>query len=254
VFRGVLALILLSTSAFGAERLSGYTYESDLLEPGKGEVQADLGYRFLRSSTYEQADMRSGYARGVNEWLEAQLLLDFSIITPETGQGSAVGLVTGLLKAKLYDARKDPIGLGGQLSLSGGTVGHLELRAIVDKWLGNFLVALNVLWSETFVGPDVAPTRLEQSLSLAYQLPTRLSIGLEVRNRSGWTDRAVYVGDAVYLGPTMSLHFKKLWVATSLLMQVGAFKAKAQQGNGEPNEVIDNERFNVRLVLGADLD
>lgn len=245
---------MLSTSAFGGERLSGYTYESDLLEAGKGEVEADLAYRFLRTNTYEQADMRTGYGRGVNSWLEAQVLLDFSIITPETGQGSAVGLVTGLLKAKLMDGHKDPFGLGGQLSLSGGTYGHLELRAIVDKWFGNFLIALNVLWSETFIGPDVAPTRLEQSLSLAYQLPNKLSIGFEARNRSGWSDHPVYLGDAVYLGPTMSMHWKKIWVATSLLMQVGAFKAKAQQGNGEPNEVLDNERFNLRLALGADLD
>ncbi|MFT3840541.1 MAG: hypothetical protein QM723_26370 [Myxococcaceae bacterium] len=254
MFRGVLALMLLSTSAFGGDRLSGYTYESDLLEAGKGEVEADLAYRFLRTTTYEQADMRTGYARGVNSWLEAQVLLDFSIITPDTGQGSAIGLVTGLLKAKLMDGHKDPLGLGAQLSVSGGTFGHLELRAILDKWFGNFLIALNALWSETFIGPDVAPTRLEQSLNLAYQLPNRLSIGLEVRNRSGWNDHAVYLGDAVYMGPTLSMHFKRLWVATSLLMQVGAFKAKAQQGNGEPNEVIDNERFNLRLALGADLD
>ena len=43
-------------------------------------------------------------------------------------------------------------------------------------------------------------------------------------------------------------------MATSILMQVAAYKAKAQQGNGEPNEVIDNERFNLRLVFGADLE
>jgi hypothetical protein len=253
VFRGVLALVLLAVPAFGGERLSGYTYESDLLAPGKGEVQADLAYRFLRSSTYEQADMRSGYAHGVSEWLEAQLLLDFSIITPDVGQGSALGLVTGLLKAKMLDAHADPVGLGAQLSVSAGNLGRAELRGMLDKWFGNFLLALNVLASET-LNDAVAPTRLEESVAIAYQLPTRLSIGIELRNRSGYDDRAHFIGDAVYTGPTVSVRYKKIWVATSLLMQVAAMKAKAQQGNGEPNEVIDNERFNLRAVFGADLD
>jgi hypothetical protein len=207
VLRRALPLILLAMPAFGGERLSGYTYESDLLAPGKGEVQADLAYRFLRSSTYEQADLRSGYARGVSEWLEAQLLLDFSIITPDTGQGSALGLVTGVLRAKMLDAHADPFGLGAQLSASAGNIGRFELRGVLDKWLGNFLVALNVLASETF-GDQVAPTRLEQSLMLAYQMPTRLSVGIEVRNRSGFDDRAHYLGDAVYTGPTVSVRYQ----------------------------------------------
>jgi hypothetical protein len=253
VLRGVLALVLLAVPAFGGERLSGYTYESELLAPGMGEVQADLAYRFLRTTTYEQADMRSGYARGLSEYLEAQLLLDFSIVTPDVGQGSALGLVTGVLKAKLFDGRTDPLGVGAQLSASAGNVGRFEFRVILDKWFGNLLLALNALANQTF-GDDLTPTRLEESLAVAYQLPTHLSVGFELRNRSGWDDQMHFIGDAVYLGPTISARYHKVWAATSLLMQVGAFKAKAQQGDGEPNEVIDNERFNLRLVFGADLD
>jgi len=250
----VVALVLLAGTAFGGERLSGYTYESQLLEPGRGEVQADLAYRFLRTTTYEEADVRTGFSHGLSKWLEGQLLLDFAIVTPAEGQGSALGLVTGLLRAKMTDGRSDAVGLGAEFSASvGPSVGALQLRGIADRWFGNLWLGFNASVSQA-IGDDPVPTRLEQSLALAYQLPTKVALGFEARNRSGFDTHSHFIGDAVYLGPTLSARYHKVWTALSLLMQVGAFKAKAQQGNGEPNEVIDNERFNLRFALGLDLD
>ena len=250
----VVAFVLLAGTAFGSERLTGYTDETQLLEPGRGEVQSDLAYRFLRATAYEQADIRAGFAQGLSKWLEGQLLLDLAIVTPETGQGSALGLVTGLLRAKLTDARTDAVGLGAEFSASvGPSVGGLQLRGIADKWFGPLWLGFNASVSQA-IGDDPTPTRLEQSLALAYQLPTRVSLGFELRNRSGFDTNTHFIGDAVYFGPTLALRYHKLWTALSLLMQVGAFKAKAQQGNGEPDEVIDNERFNLRFALGVDLD
>ncbi len=249
----VLLLVLLATPAFGAERSFAYTYQSDVLEAGKSEGQVDLAYRTLRHAGYDEVDSRLGFDFGLTRYLEGQLLLDYAIITPDAGDASLIAYLTGSLRARLADAHTDPVGVGFEAAASiGPDHGRLLARAVVDKWFGRLLLAFNALASETF-GDDLAPTRFEESLGLSYQLPIHLSAGFELRNRHALDDHAHFLGDALYAGPTLNLRVKKVWTALSLLMQVGALKAKAQQGNGEPNEVLDNERFNLRLVVGFDL-
>ncbi len=250
----LLALVLLAGPALAAERPFAYTQTSALLEPGQREAQVDGADRLLRSDDYNEVDTRFGFAFGLSKWLEAQLLLDLDIATPATGEADALGFVTGLLRARLLDGRSAPLGLAVNVAASvGPDHGRLEARAVADRSFGRLLLAFNALASGSF-GTDATPTRFEESLGLVYQLPTRVGLGLEVRNRHALDPHAHFTGDALYLGPTLSLRRKRVWAATSLLMQVGALKAKAQQGNGEPNEVLDNERFNLRLVLGFDLD
>jgi hypothetical protein len=144
------------------------------------------------------------------------------------------------------------LGVAAQAGASASLDGlELELRAIADTRLDGFSAAANVSVQQFLAwrSSAVTRTRLEGNLAVGYTLFNLVSAGLEFRSRTAFTAQG-YDGTGFYVGPTFGVRRGGFWFNFSALAQVAAVKAAADFG-GEPLEMRDNERFQLRLMVGG---
>jgi hypothetical protein len=153
------------------------------------------------------------------------------------------------------NGRTDAVGFGltGTVAVGVDAV-SAEARVGLEKWLGDFLFALNAsvdysVRKDGAAGPEL---HLEQSGGIVYRLGNAFTSGFEVRNRLGF-ERGEYFGDAIYCGPVFGYRRASWWVTVGALAQVAAVKASKLYGNGEPLEVRDNERWQLLLLAGFEV-
>jgi hypothetical protein len=255
----VLVLLLLvpagalaaAPPAVDAARDLPFTWSTQTLAPGGKALEAWLTPRIARADPQQLfTDLRALYTTGLLPSLDTQLSLDVSIASNQSSS-SADARVSSLWRWAPFKS-DGPVGFGvlGRASL-GVDAAELELRALIDKRLGRVLLAANgsvsreLFWS----GRTGIDTRLEESAGARFAINETASFGLELRARSSFLLGA-YQGTGFYVGPTLAFHFSRLWFSLGLEAQVGADKAPADRGNGEPLELRDNERVVGRLVVG----
>jgi len=255
VRRWLAVLTVTAWAASAAERDFPSTWTSRTLAPGSHEVEGWLTGRIARA-TDDQAwtELRAALSVGLLTGLELQASLDVTVASTER-TASSEPRVAGLLRWAPFTA-EGVLGLGGFARASLGVdVLEVEARVLADKQLGKLLLAVNAAASRRFFwsGRAGVDTHLEETAALRYALGTVASFGLELRLQSGFTG-ADYQGTGIYVGPTFSVRGPGFWVALEALAQVAADKAPADRGNGQPLELRDNERFGLRLVVGAGTD
>lgn len=235
-------------------RAFGFAWQSQTEAKGTGQLAVWFTERFARVTDYTRTEVRVGYSNALGERLQAWLFLDAAIVAqgPATPEQLQPRLST-LWQLQLRPSR-DGLGLAAQAGASAGFDGlELELRAIADTQLGAFNATANLsvqqflAWRASAVGR----TRVEGNLGVAYTLFNLVSTGLEVRSRTGWSPQG-YDGTGFYVGPTFGVRRGGLWFNFTALAQVAAVKTAADFG-GEPLEMRDNERFQLRLMLGGAL-
>ena len=251
----VTALLLSSGSAFATERSLAYTLAGPTVEAGAHEVLLSVTPRFGRPEPFLRIENLVGFAYGFSAKVEAQLLLSVALESAAGDSRSIEGAIATRWRWQLLNGRADVVGLGltGTAAVSVDSV-FLEARAGAEKWLGDFLFALNASADFTVrrdggAGPQ---THLEQSGGIVYQLSNGFSSGFEVRNRLGF-ERGEYYGDAVFCGPVFGVRSKSFWLMLAALPQVAAVKAPKLYGNGQALELRDNERWLVRVQLGLEV-
>ncbi len=253
MFRLALPLIILASTALASERELAFTAQSDVLKTGGREISAFVTPRFGRYSPYVQFDNRAAVGFGLSQSLELQALLDVQTFSDGLEQRAISARIGALTRYRFFDARTATVGLAVLGSFTVGPQGlELEVRGVADKWFGHWLLALNaaVQRSQVWAGrPPSGDTRLELSFGTAYQLENGFSAGLEVLNRTSFL-LGQFVGNATYVGPTVAYRRPSFWFAASLTPQVTAFKGPNRVGNGEPLELDDNERVNLRFTFG----
>jgi hypothetical protein len=253
----LLTALFASGSVLATERTLAFTIAGPTVEPGAHELLLTETPHFGRPEPFLQLDTSLGIALGITSRLEAQVLLAVSIDEFGTGAGSrsAQGTLATRWRWQVLDGHRDWLGVGliGTVAVGPDLV-FLEARLGAEKWLGDFLFALNasVDYSVRKDGAAGPGTHLEQSGGIVYRLANGFTSGFELRNRLG-LEGGDYYGDAIYVGPVFALRRPSFWLSVAALAQVAAVKASALYGNGEPLELRDNERWVLRFQLGFEV-
>lgn len=217
---------------------------------GRSQLEGWLTPRVIRTDDFIAMDTRLVWTHGVARTIESQLSMDLdwqSTLTTTTFDPR----ITSLWR---FTTWRDP----SPFAVSGiarATVGfdsfELEARLVADLRIGKVLFALNVSAARSLfwngrTGPD---THLEENFGIRYQLTSGAAVGLELRGRSGWQGRS-HAGTALYLGPALTFTPGPFWLTLGGFWQAASLKADADSGTSEKQELRDNERFQVRVVVG----
>lgn len=250
-----LGALLLAAPAPAAERDLAFSWTTHVLERGRDDLEVWLTPRIARLDPgYARVDTRFIWTHGVVANLESQVSLDLGF--ENTDRDHAVDpRVTSLWRWAPWRAT-GPVGLGvvGRASL-GVDVFELEARLVVDKQLGDLLLAANVAAEQSFPwgGRAGVTTRVEETLGLAYAIAPFARVGLEARAKSSFA-RGDYQGTALYVGPSLAFRFRPLWLSIAATIQAAADKAPADRDASEPMTLRDDERFVLRFSFGFPTD
>jgi hypothetical protein len=260
----VFAVALLGALPVAAnERHFNHTYESSVLNPGDAEIEPWTTWRYGRKSYYSRFDHRLEYEVGVVPGLQTALYWNFrtqaSDSTLEDGTtvrqlSTKFKSVSSEWKYKLLDPVADPLGLAlyAEGSLGPGEA-ELEAKLIVDKQLGQLLLAANLIgereWKFEQVGNSYAENKLDVAVGVGYVLTGALVAGVELVQTNTFADGELETS-ALYGGPSLSVASKKFWISASVLPQLVPFTDASE---GSRLDLDHQERLRTRLIVGLHL-
>lgn len=247
-----LLVVSFAVSAAAAPREFPLTWTSATAAAGEDQIEAWVTPRLGRADDkFLLVDTRLAWTHGVTRTVESQLSLDLDFMR-QNYQESLDPKVSSLWRWTTW-REGTPFAVGGlgRVSLARDLL-EVEARLFADWRLDRFLIALNVsgsralLWSDR-TGVD---TRLEESLALKFAISPNASFGLELRAKSAWQERE-YQGTALVTGPVLTWTHPVFWVSLGGYAQIAADKAAADKALPEVQELRDNERFMLRIAIGA---
>jgi hypothetical protein len=259
------ALALLIGSATGDERHFGYVYETAVLAPGGRDLEVSNTLRAGREEYYSALDHRLEFEVGVADNLMTSFYLNMSNTTAANGSGGltsdfAWGGFSNEWKWRLMDPVANPVGLALYAELTYATDGfELEPKILVDKRLGNWILAANLV-TEFEYESQIDKAELEEIapdvvLGATCQLGKGFYAGVELNNHNAFIKNAAS-GDlehefsSLYAGPVVSYTTPSWWVTLSVLPQLPAL---SKREGGSILELDDGEKLNARLLLSFHL-
>lgn len=261
----ILAVITCwTTVTVGNDRKFAYTYETLVLPPGAREIEVWSTFRTDRGYFYRRFDQRVEYEFGVSENVMSALYVNHSSRIQDSNGGLAGGVavtsssvsISNEWKFKVLDRVADPVGLG---FYSEATLGldeiEVEAKILVDKQLGNLLVAFNAVaeneWKTELTGGNsetLSELTAELDLGVAYTLNSHWSLGVELRNHNEIV-KGEWAHSAFFAGPAVSYSAESWWATLNVMPQLGGFKGAT---NG--NLVLDgHEKLEARLLFSFHL-
>jgi len=249
----LLGMLLAPLAASANERHFSYTYESAVLAPGERELEIWTTGQSGRESRYTRLDERIEFEMGLLNGLQTSFYLNLSAVAQDSGFGdldkSTAVSVSNEWKWRLLDGAVDAIGLGLYFEVTAG-VDELELegKIIVDKRIGNLLLAVNFVaeheweYGLTTTGKDL---HLDGYLAASWFFTPRFSVGIEAWNANTISE-GQWEFSALFLGPVVSYTGDGWWVTFTALPQLPA--PRPVEGGG--NKVLtDLEKFQARLLF-----
>jgi hypothetical protein len=260
----VAQLWLWPTASSANERHFAYAYETGVLPHGAVELELWSTARVGRDDYYTRFDQRLELEVGLGHGLQTAFYMNFRAIAEETSDDIKKRFdfrgVSSEWKLKLSDPTADALGSAVYAEIT--WMPHeveLEAKLLLDKRLGDFLVAYNLVGEleieiEKSAGAEAEWEKkiiVENLLSFGFFASERTSVGVELRSPMVWKDGSLSYA-ALFAGPSVSFSDRSWWVAMSVLAQLPALKGS----EGSPDEVFvldSQERFEARLLLGFHL-
>ncbi|HEX2868189.1 MAG TPA: hypothetical protein VHO03_14180 [Ignavibacteriales bacterium] len=264
LFSMLCVLLISNTDTRANERRFTYIYESLVLTRGARELEIWNTYRANRGYYYRRLDQTIEFEFGLGSNLMSALYLNSSWRLQDEN-GAAPGgdaapsqevSIASEWKYKLLDRVADPVGLGlyGEATM-GLNEFELEGKLIMDKEIGNLLVAFNGVveneW-ETEIENGLSSTgkelNLEFNLGASYLAAGSFAMGVELRNTNTIKDGEVE-NSVLFAGPVLSYAGENWWAALTVMPQVTAFKG-ATDGR---LSLDDHEKIETRLLFSFHL-
>jgi hypothetical protein len=251
----VLLALGLPLAALASDRPLTSTYLSDTLPPGSFELEPWVTVRAGQERFFLATDVRLELEYGLLDGLQLAAYLNGGLEVADPGDGTRpaafhFGGVSLEAKWKLLDASADALGLALYLEPTfAPDAVELEARVIVDKRLGDLVLAANVAGEYEFefvAGALQREFKLELDLGASYQVTRWLAVGLELKN-----DNVSPVGEgwrysAVFGGPVVSARWDGGWAALSVLPQLFTL-------TGPSPDLVEHQRLEARFLLGVHL-
>ena len=248
---GVVVLALSATSA-RADRPFPYTWTSTTQANQTTDAALWVSVRSGRPTQYDRLEVRGWASAGVSKRVDVHFGVEADVAFGRRDRKSFDGRVSALARYRLFDP-DDVLGVALLGRAGFGVEGAvLEARLVLDRKLGDVLLALNSSYERTVFWDrrDAIDTRLEHSFGVRLMVTPDVGAGFEVRGRQAFLSGA-YQGSALYVGPTLSISTKWVWFSFGAVAQVGSDKVEGDRGNGQSIIFRDDERFSVRLIVGA---
>lgn len=265
----IVASVAFARPAGAIDRRFTYTYESGTLGAGEREIEPWTTLRLGRNEYYRALDHRLELEFGITDRLMTAWYLNLSSETADI-PGQTPGSIdrhTELehgasweWKYKLLDPVADALGLA--LYLEGGFTTkevELETKLILDKRMGNFLVAFNAVgeyeWNSS-TGITKQEKLFEFDLGAVYFITPVFSAGVEVRNQNEIAPEATAGGEeenewefsVLSAGPVVSYSAETWWATLTVLPQLANLK---REGGTSVRELEEHEKVATRLIFGA---
>ena len=245
------------TEVAAADRVGrhfAFTWDTKGPNAGEADVQVWLTPRWGRLDGFTAFDLRAGVLQGLpRDWAAGVFIDAFPSSRGVTQEPSIDARLT------LHVQNRGTLGrylaYGAQAEVGAGVNGFaVAALAALDADLGPVRIALNAdgftqtAWSSR-IADAFTTSRARQTLGFSYTLANGFSFGIEAQNRFSWV-KGDSLGAAVLIGPAVAYRGARFWWTLSMLPQVAAHKPDAQRG-GDPLELVDNERFTLRLSAGV---
>jgi hypothetical protein len=182
------------------------------------ELEVWTTVRTGRESRYTRFDERLEYEVGLTDRLQTAMYLNFTSVSQNNGAGALNNElefrgVSSEWKYKLLDPVADALGLAFYGEVRGSTDEvELEAKLILDKRIGNVLLAANLVgaheWSLGLRGTE-RKVELEADIGITYFISSKLAAGIEARSHNDFADGEVEHA-AWFAGPVVS-YAERTW-------------------------------------------
>jgi hypothetical protein len=247
--------------AHATERHFTYTYESGVLAPGHVELEPWTTVRVGREDFYSRIENRLEFELGLSERLQTSLYLNTAATAQDSNDGGVttrqqsfeLSGVSSEWKLKLSDPMANALGSALYLEGSyGNSEAELEAKVILDKRVGNLVLASNLVgelgWEFDHPGETEKEAGFELDLGAAYFITRSVTLGAELRPTALLAEGKLE-SVAFYGGPTLSTAYDGWWAALTVLPQL--YSPKNEQG--KKLDLERNERVQLRILLGMQL-
>jgi hypothetical protein len=268
----VLALVLAGALllAGGAVRANPrplpFTYQSESLRQGTGEIEQFLDFIPIRALSsagnpiwYGATQLQTEIEYGLTDRLE--LALYFTFVPNAGDRATAVpALPEGNgAKQRLRYALADPgtwpvdVAVYGELAENEREV-ELEGKLILQRRIGRLRLIANLTVEREFYFEGAHEWVLNPTLGVTHALSAWVHLGLEGWMRAEYPDdlagpRPFNLGPHVYVGPTVMLDLGRMWWTTGVYLRVSNLdRAVAAPEPPVPGDAFG--RFWVRTVIG----
>lgn len=242
------------------DRIFNYTYQSGVLNKGQKEIEIWTTMKNGKDNFYRAFDHRMEYEVGLGSKLQTSFYLNY-------GYGSAIEDQNGVQslnsftkysfsnewKLKLSDPAANRLGSALYFEYTlGPTETELEGKVILDKHIGNFVHAFNLVGEYEIEkefeaeGTKLLPNNhgelaLELNYGMAYRFKNNLSLGLEAMNQN-IIDDSKWEFSVLSAGPCVSWATNGFWINLTCMPQIANLK-------GGGLELHDNQKLQTRLVF-----
>jgi len=262
-----LPALMAPAIATANERHFGNTYETGVLPPGAKEIEVWTTGRLGREDYYAAMDHRVEFEVGLSSRLMTSLYLNFSgqaaDVTDATGMKSRVTSfeyqgISSEWKLKLTDPVADPFGFGlyGEVSLA-PTGFELEAKALLDKKIGNLLLAANLVGAAEAefepgggAEPEIEEYEAVVDLAAGYFVRPSLLLGLELENHNE-IKGGEWEHSALYAGPVVAYAEEAWWVTFTVMPQLPALKSEHGAGH---RDLEEHEALVARLLFSFHIE
>ncbi len=243
------------------DRHFAYAYESATLPAGSAELEAQTTLRAGREHYYSELDHRLELEFALTDRLQSSLYINFAGLTEADAANVRSSSfeydgISSEWKLRLLDASADPVGLAlyEEASLAPSSY-ELETKLIIDKRVGDFLFAGNLIYAHGWdVQADHTDTDEELGLEVSggYFITDALMVGLELRNQT-LMPGGTLESSAFFAGPTLAYSMQGWFATVTVFPQLGAIKGNSVAGNSDIRDLDGHEMIDVRAVLGFHL-
>ena len=254
------ALLTVSVFAQAQDRVFNYTYQSTVLNQGQKELEVWTTLKTGREDFYRGIDHRLEFEIGLGKKLQTAFYLNYGYSKGIT-EINGVGILESKNSYSFANEWKlklsDPVAnkLGSALYFEYGIAPdefELEGKVILDKQMGRFVHALNIVGEMEFEkefereGNELeAETEKEYVMQfdygLAYNINKNWHAGLELKN-----DNIFEEGELEYsilsAGPTVSYASNGFWINFGLMPQITNLK-------GDGRELYEHDGLQTRLIF-----
>jgi len=244
----LLIFALCPDSSVGNRRHFTYAYESAVLPKASHELEIWNTVRLNRKVFYHGLDTRTEFEFGLGGNFQTSLYLNLSSEMDASGYTDQLLGFSNEWKYKILDAAADPIGaaLYAEGSYSNSEI-ELEGKIILDKQIGDFLLAFNAVGEHSYVngkGPTSVILMQTEDVAefdggAAYFITQNFTVGVEAyqhtKHPPSFEGGGIY--SAFFAGLSLSYSGPNWWTAASVMPQIGT------------PELTQHEKLEARLLL-----
>ncbi|HYM20260.1 MAG TPA: hypothetical protein VEW28_04555 [Candidatus Kapabacteria bacterium] len=251
----VAVSLLFSIDSYANRRHFSFVYETPVLSSGNREVEIWNTIRTDKGVFYRGMDHRVEYEWGLGSGFQSSLYLNLNSESTLDATGGITNEnqfgFSNEWKWSLSNPVADAIGsaLYGEWTVDHDAT-ELEGKLILDKQIGNILLAGNAVFEREFAAHgDGSYNNIEATFGAAYIANDHFSFGLEARHQTvALKDNSF---PAFYAGPSISYSADKWWTVVSVLPQIGIGSNKNNTNNNL--ELEQHEKLQIRVLLSFEL-